>query len=134
MRKWNLPLTYAPKIQAVREGTCRQTIRVVGKAGRKNVGDLVSFHGYENGRGTPWTWRTEYTPFTEVHEIDINAVGIKTYGFDGYPAEFYLWKELDVLAQKDGIEYGTGVMLGRVLNSMKKLPTFGGVEAQVLRW
>lgn len=28
-RKWNLPLTYAPKIEAVKAGTCTQTIRVL---------------------------------------------------------------------------------------------------------
>jgi len=43
-RKWNLPLTYEPKIPGVIDGTIQQTIRV----GRKfRVGDLVSFHGWE---------------------------------------------------------------------------------------
>ena len=28
-RRWNLPLTYAPKIKAVRKGICTQTIRVL---------------------------------------------------------------------------------------------------------
>jgi len=46
-RKWNLPLTYGPKIAGVLDGTIRQTIRV----GRKfSPGDLVSFHGWSGRR------------------------------------------------------------------------------------
>ena len=63
MRKWNLSLTYEPKIQPVIDGTCTQTIRTVGKAGRKSVGDLISFHGWQ-GRPyrSSWSWRMPYTP------------------------------------------------------------------------
>ena len=143
MRKWNLPLTYAPKIQAVQDGTCRQTIHIVGKAGRKDIGDLVSFHGYKNGRGTPWTWRTPYTPFTEVINITILEKGIiatftnKDVGDTS--EEYYvrctlwLWSEIDFLAAKDNIVPPTGEALRDVLFSKNKIPK-GGFEAQVLRW
>lgn len=64
MRKHVLPLTYAPKIPAVLDGRCTQTIR----AGRKfKTGDLVMFHGWE---GLPyrskWSFRT---PYFKIHTV-----------------------------------------------------------------
>jgi hypothetical protein len=73
-RKWNLPLTYEPKIPGVIDGTIRQTIRV----GRKfRVGDLVSFHGWE-GRPyrSKWSFRTPYFTLTMARAIRIVPGGI----------------------------------------------------------
>lgn len=74
-RKFNLPLTYAPKIEGVRNGTIRQTIRT----GRRfAVGDHVSFHGW---LGRPyfskWSFRTEYFRLTQVWDIFIEKGGIR---------------------------------------------------------
>lgn len=144
-RKWNLPLTYAPKIEAVRNGTCTQTIRVTGKTPKK-VGDLVSFHGYQNGRGTPWTWRTPYKTITYIKDITIVGRGI-ICGFapEELPSEqreegsfltykLWLWNELHWLAALDGIVPPTGEALRDVLVGMNgKIPE-DGIEAQVIRW
>ena len=131
-RKWNLPLTYQPKIQPVREGICTQTIRT----GRKfKVGDLVRFYVWE---GRPYrskrTTITEYMPLKEVWEIDIRERGIMTYNFEGYAAKFYAWVESDWLAALDGILPPTGEALRDVLIQKNGKISSEGIVAQVIRW
>jgi hypothetical protein len=124
-RKWNLPLTYGPKIAGVCDGSIRQTIRV----GRKfHVGDLVSFHGW-SGRPyrSTWSFRTPYAALKAVIPITIRADGIEA------PREFRSWGLLDEIARLDGIEPPTGEALCRVLSGMYKIPA-DGIEAQILRW
>ena len=124
-RKWNLPLTYTPKIPGVLDGTIRQTIRV----GRKfSPGDLVSFHGW-SGRPyrCPWSFRTPYAALKAVIPITILTDGIEA------PREFRPWSLLDGIARLDGIEPPTGAELYRVLSGMHKIPD-DGIEAQILRW
>jgi len=135
MRKHNLPLTYAPKIPAVLEGKCTQTIR----AGRKfKVGDMVSFHGWE-GRPyrSKWNFRTPYYEIHTVWDILVWRTGIlfpEMVGQQDYsPEMFREWACLDWLAGLDGIEPATGEELGRVLLAMHKIPE-GGLPAQVIRW
>ncbi|HQN90687.1 MAG TPA: hypothetical protein PK336_00250 [Methanoculleus sp.] len=141
MRKHNLPLTYAPKIPAVLEGKCTQTIR----AGRKfKVGDMVSFHGWE-GRPyrSKWSFRTPYWPIHTVWNITVWKNGIlfpeMLEGYDYSPEMFRPWDCLDWLAVLDGIVPETGEELGRVLLEMNELvPTennlLGELEMQVIRW
>ena len=132
-RKWNLPLTYQPKIRPVIDGTCRQTIRIVnkGKHGevRKNVGDLVRFYIWE---GKPYRSKrktiTEYVPITEAVEIHIWNFGVSTAN-----ARFG-WPELDNLAMYDGIIPPTGTALHDVLMEKNGRIPEEGVKAQVLRW
>lgn len=124
-RKWNLPLTYAPKIAGVCDGSIRQTIRV----GRKfSPGDLVSFHGW-SGRPyrSTWSFRTPYAALKAVIPITIYPGGIEA------PGEIRSWGLLDEIARLDGIEPPTGEALCRVLSGMHKIP-FAGVGAQILRW
>jgi hypothetical protein len=132
-RKWNLALTYEPKIQPVRDGTCRQTIRPIGKGPAKQVGDLISFHGWQ-GRPyhSSWSWRTPYTPITIAKSCLIRDEGIDNLKFQG---EFGLWdwEELDALAEIDGIVPPTGIALRDVLMSKNKIPAIG-IEAQIIRW
>jgi hypothetical protein len=131
-RKWNLPLTYAPKIEAVKAGTCTQTIRVIGKAGPKRAGDLISLHGYVNGRGTPWTWRTSYKEITSAETIIISHKGV--HWMD--PPANCGWSDpwLDQIAALDGIVPPTGEALRDVLISKNgKIPP-EGIEAQIIRW
>lgn len=130
-RKWNLPLTYAPKIEAVRNGTCTQTIRITGKIPKK-VGDLISLHGYENGRGTPWTWRMPYKEITEVIPMFVFGTGVKLFLANQWV--YYGWHQMNWIATLDGIVPPTGEALRDVLVGMNgKIPE-EGVEAQVIRW
>ena len=129
-RKWNIQLTYAPKIAGVLAGTIRQTIR----AGRKfRSGDLVSFHGWE---GTPyrskWSFRTPYFSLTMARAIRIAPEGIAVPPRPLHE-EYYAWRALDDLARRDGIEPPTGEALRDVLAGMHKIPD-DCIEAQVLRW
>jgi len=140
MKKFNLPLTYAPKIQPVIDGTCRQTIRT----GRKfSEGDLVSFHGWA-GRPyhSSWSFRTPYQPLKWARSFDIIDKGIiGTFFKEEAPMEndtyarctLWLWKDLDWLAALDGIVPATGEELHNVLMSKNKIPA-EGIEAQIIRW
>ena len=126
------PLTYAPKIPGVLDGSIRQTIRV----GRKfRVGDLVSFHGW-SGRPyrSTWSFRTPYFELTEVYLIIICPDCILAPGGGAFPPwPAFGEDELADLARRDGIVPPTGDALRDVLAGMHKIPD-DGIEAQVLRW
>jgi len=125
-RRWNLPLTYAPKIAGVCDGTIRQTIRVGRRYG---VGDDVSFHGW-SGRPyrSKWSFRTPYYEIIEVIPITLYPGGIEMEG------NIKPWSQLDDLARRDGIEPPTGEALGKVLNDLRRIWDRGSIEAQILRW
>jgi len=150
-RKWNLPLTYRPKIPGVIAGTIRQTIR----PGLKYApGDLVAFHGWE-GRPylSKWSNRTWYFELHLVIDIRIRPVGIIPLRWaaddpdliNAYPREFHdppvfpgrriPWSApaIDELARLDGIDPPTGQELGWLLTTMYDLPD-DGMDFQVLRW
>jgi hypothetical protein len=133
-RKWNLPLTYAPKIQPVTDGKIRQTIRPIGKnLIEKEVGDLIRFYIWT---GRPYRSKrktiTEYMPLKEALALTIFPYGIdfpsSLGGRDQAP-----WEDLDVLAAWDGIVPPTGEALRDVLMSKNEIPDTG-IQAQVLRW
>ncbi|MDD5076263.1 MAG: hypothetical protein PHS18_04165 [Sphaerochaetaceae bacterium] len=131
MRKWNLPLTYAPKITGVLDGSIRQPIR----AGRKfSVGDLVSFHGWE---GKPyrskWSFRTPYAPLAVAQDIIIYSGGIAFLDLNGDIMLYDGWRKLNRIAELDGISPPTGQALWGVLTAMHRIPD-GGIEAQIIRW
>lgn len=138
MRKFNLPITYEPKIQPVIAGTCRQTIRAV-KAGswKKEVGDLIRFYTWA---GKPYhskrTTITEYTLLIEVLSVKIFIAGLEFPPFseDEFTEDhFKFWQNLDELALRDGIVPPKGVVLRNVILSKNKIPICGQ-EAQILRW
>ena len=142
MLKWNLPLTYEPKIQPVIDGKIRQTLRVLKEENvfrllhEKRVGDLIRFYTWS---GKPYrskrTTITEYTPLTEVWNIKIEVYGIRTSCFGASSNTLYEWKGVRMgwLAELDGIVPATGFALRDVLMSKNKIPK-EGVDAQILRW
>jgi len=127
-RKWNLPLTYRPKIARVASGEIRQTIRPGLKY---RVGDQVSFHGWE---GRPyrsrWTGRTPYFRLNQIHPIKAYPAGVKSYSGD-----LLFWSNplMDRLAALDGIDPPTGQKLGWLFTTMYDLPD-NGMDFQILRW
>ena len=140
-RDWNLPLTYAPKIEPVKRGDCTQTIRFCtiskskkhpGKIIRKEVGDRVRFYSWT---GRPyWShpeYITEYMELTDVIDIDVFPWGI--HGGHLSPS----WtnnKFMDSIAARDFIDPPTGEALRDVLIGKNgKIPE-KGVLAQILRW
>jgi hypothetical protein len=143
-RRWNLPLTYEPKIQPVKEGTCRQTIRTVktnkrGEEIRKEVGDLVRFYRWT---GLPYRSKqekiTEYMPLLEAEPIVIFPTGIawpKKWDWTNHPV-FHEWDSAAIwnLSQKDGIVPHTGLALRDVLIGKNGEISPNGQPAQILRW
>lgn len=134
MKKYNLPLTYAPKISAVLSGECTQTIRVGNKF---QVGDLISFHGWE-GRPyhSKWSFRTPYKEIHTVWNVKLFNGGIlfpEIQGVDYSPEMFRGWRDLDWLAKLDYIDPPTGEELGNILLSMHT-PSPYGIPTQVIRW
>ncbi len=124
-RKWNLPLTYEPKIPGVLDGTIRQTVR----PGRKfSPDDQVAFHGWE---GKPyrskWSFRTPYHQLQRVFPVTIYPNGMEILG------NYREWHELDAIAIADGINPPTGAALGDLFNAMYKIPQ-EGIEGQIIRW
>lgn len=141
-RKWNLPLTYEPKIQPVIDGTCWQTIRVCniskskktpGSVIRKSVGDLIRFYVWE---GVPYRSKrktiTEYTPLKQVLNCIIYSWGIQVVGAKE-PAKWDMWQAC-ALAELDGIIPATGEALRDVLIGKNGNIPENGWEAQILRW
>ena len=132
MRKWNLPLTYQPKIGPVIRGEITQTIRT----GRKfSIGDLVRFY--------IWTFRpyrspritiTDYAEIIYCNDITINHFGINSNIRQalGYGVVIP-WDQLNNLAGLDGIVPPTGEELKRVLAEKNIIPA-NGVDAQIIRW
>jgi hypothetical protein len=134
MRKWNLPLTYEPKIQPVIDGTCRQTIRPVKKPHlEKKIGDLIRFYIWT---GKPYRSKrktiTEYMPLVNVKSCRISYNGIDDLYFVG-EVGLWGWKDLDRLAELDGIVPPTGEALRDILMEKNNVTT-DWIDAQVLRW
>ena len=101
MTKHIMALTCEQKIEAVRKGEWRQTIRPVGKREIK-PGDKVMFHGWE-GRPyrSTWSWRTEYFEIEGTMDIRFAFKDkIWVRGRDKYMHS----EELEWLASEDGFE------------------------------
>ena len=131
VRKWNMALTYEPKIVGVLSGDVVQTIRV----GRKfAVGDVVSFHGWE-GRPyhSKWSFRTPYVALVDVCDILMSDAGIEFQKSGAVELGVLVpWSNLDELARCDGIVPPTGAALKAVL--MSGVKSKKSIEAQIIRW
>ena len=125
MTRHMMSMTYGPKIEAVRNGTCAQTIR---KGDRVSVGDTILFHGWE---GKPyrskWNWRKRVVD-TEAIPMYANEYGFK------HNARFYLWDDAhaDEIAAMDFIYPPHGLVLARVLAELNGGNIDG--EYQIIRW
>jgi hypothetical protein len=136
MRKFNLPLTYEPKIQPVIDGTIRQTIRTGTKF---SVGDLIRFYTWQ---GKPYrskrTTITEYLPIKKILPLKLFPNG---FYYDIPEDRTIAWRSSiygQALAELDGIVPPTGVHKGVALyyiltEKNGQIPT-EGIEAQAMRW
>lgn len=132
MTKRCLALTYAPKIEGVRNGTIRQTIR---EGYNYTAKDQVMFHGWEDRPyRSPWSWRTPYYTLTEVIHIAIGNSGLWFYPPKEIEGKFVPWHDLSVLASADGIVPPSGEALGKVLKGSQKFAPGQRIHAQILRW
>jgi hypothetical protein len=130
MRKMWIPLTYAPKIEGVKAGKIRQTIRLGGKT-LWAPGDQIGFHGWTAGRYSPWSFRVGPFALKHAGHIVVYPDGIDfllTLNPDVRP-----WSILDYLAAQDGIDPATGADLRNVLMKYHKIGK-AGMAGQILRW
>ncbi len=127
-RSHNIPFTYKPKIEAVKNGTCLQTIRMRNKR-RKKAGDTLYLYGWAGKpyRST-WAWRRREI-CTSVINITILLHGI--HYIDTW--KFLTWSKLDDLAARDHIYPPTGKELGKVLISKNDI-SIEGAPGQIIRW
>ena len=126
MRKYVMAITYEPKIEPVKDGRCKQTIRI----GRKvAVGDEILFHGWE-GRPyhSKWSWRLRVV-VKKVVDILVEKDGTSSTNAG------MLWTgtAADQLAKADYIKPPTGIKLRDVLFKFGGIPT-KPEEYQVVLW
>lgn len=143
MRKHHsVPISYPPKLEAVRKGDCRQTIRM-GR--RYAVGDRVTLFAWSGEpHRSKWAWKR--------NEVLLVAADIML-AITGITAENEFWGDTvvcdlmsrgftcagwgaiatDILAEMDFIDPPTGFALKAVLEGFHG-PITEPVTAQVLRW
>ena len=125
-RKHHMSMTYPPKLEAFRDGTCIQTIR---KGDKVSAGDLIEFHEWEDiAYHSKWCRRKTIT-VSEVIPIILNKQGIRLP--DG---SFHSWASdyANLVAEWDHISPPTGTELYNVLFKIKAPE--GDVKCQIIRW
>ena len=119
MKSYKMKMAYEPKIKAVVEGDCRQTIR----RGRKyRKGDFITIIRTPQG----------FSPQFQLVDV-INIVVDKQKGFLIFE-KWYSWdsQTLQELAELDHIDPPCGEKLKRVLYGY--YPKKDRFEAQIIRW
>jgi hypothetical protein len=143
-------MTYGPKIEGVRNGNIRQTIRRFNPKRPFEVGDKLLIHGWVGAMyRTPWNWRREEkVRFT----LNLGALETKFVIDDGGGMRITDWeadllcdntfplfvgwyqKIADDIAIADGILPPTGIALKEVLEKFHGKFTDEPVRFQVIRW
>ena len=131
MAKHVMAMTYAPKIAAVQDGRCTQTIRGMRKK-EINVGDSILFHGWTDPKkpyNSKWNNRMRVT-VTEVIHFLASTEGLKFENTKTIP-----WDDIiiDTIAQRDFIDPPTGLALRDVLFELNGAPSTPE-NYQVIRW
>lgn len=125
----SVPISYPPKMDAVFDGLCRQTIRM----GRKYaVGDRVTFFEW-SGRPYRSKWgRRLRVVLDVVQNIVLYPEGIMSSMVIPIATDWDA-EAIDALAAADFIDPPTGVELKRVLEAFHG-PITKPIETQILRW
>jgi len=147
-----MSMTYGPKIEGVRNGTIRQTIRKYNPKRPFKLGDKLLIHGWSGKPyGSPWSWRME-SVVTELDHLWVdNMVWVLKDHYDltheGYASSMHVWDRphphIEKIAKDDGIVPPTPMELLKVLEDFHgKFPRSGLLiygdppmaEFQVIRW
>ena len=129
MGKHVLSMTYAPKIDAVQDGMCTQTIRTMRKKEIK-VGDSIMFHGW-GGKPYRSNWNNKMR--VTVTEVLYCFVSIEGMQFENN--KIIHWDDIliDIIAMNDSIDPPTGLGLRDVLFELNGAPSTP-VKYQIIRW
>jgi hypothetical protein len=124
-------MTYAPKIDAVQDGRCTQTIRSMRKR-KITVGDSILFHGWTDPKkpyNSKWNNRMRVT-VTDVIYCFASDGGVKFENTNVIP-----WDDIiiDIIAMNDFIDPPTGPALRDVLFELNGAPSTPE-KYQVIRW
>ncbi len=128
-----LSMTYGPKIAGVRNGTIRQTIRVLNPEKPYRAGDKIHIHGW-SGRPyrSSWSWRL--TVFAQPSaRFDAYADRVEDV-YNAHRRHDWDSKTMDHTAQQDGIDPPTGLALKAVLEGFHGKFTDKPVRFHVIRW
>lgn len=132
MAKHVVSMTYAPKIDAVQDGRCTQTIRGMRKKEIK-VGDSILFHGWSDPKkpyNSEWNNRMRVT-VTEVIRFLASDEGLKFENTKTIP-----WDDIiiDIIAQRDFIDPPTGLALRDVLFELNGGAPSVPMKYQIITW
>ena len=132
MKKHVMSITYPSKIEAVKSGKCRQTIRPLR---RVSEGDSILLHGWSGAPyRSPWGWRMRVTVTEAIPVVLDYANGIREQ-LNGEPDhEWHKWGSMYAtkLAELDFVAPPNGFELRDVLDGLNKSLTF--VSGQIIRW
>jgi len=128
-----MAMTYAPKVEGIKDGTIKQTIRVVNPNRPFQTHEKVIIHGWEGKPyRSPWSWRIE-TVIVEAGEFNAYASGVADVN-DNF--RFHTWNSpvMDRIARLDGICPPTGMALKEVLEEFHGKFTDEPIRFQIIRW
>lgn len=151
MSKHVMPLTYKPKIEAVKSGACCQTVRLLNKdeilpsdirQRLKHPGDEVLIYTRvpPGGRYSKWDWRGHFV-ITEVLEL-CHLAGewlwspLGEYNDEDPHSEGDVVHRSELLdiVQRDHIDPPTIEEWERVLMSLNGLKTLDETDWEIIRW
>ena len=124
-----MAMTYEPKIDAVQDGRCLQTIRSMRKKEIK-AGDSILFHGW-SGKAyrSEWNDKMRVTVTKAIH-FHASMDGLKFKNNN-----IIQWDDIliDIIATQDFIDPPSGIALRDVLFKLNGAPSTP-VEYQIIRW
>ena len=146
-----LAITYQPKIEGVKNGIIRQTIRLFNPKNPRKVGDKVILHGWKGKPyRSPWSWRREEKVTVVLDMVAMETVAGfwqsiisgKALSYESVAMAYYPWfgEPMEYLAKLDGIpdssnnSYTRGELLKQVLENYHGKFTDKPVQMQVIRW
>ena len=144
MTTHNIAITYEPKIQGVRDGTIRQTIRLLNPNRPKKVGDtLYLFEWAGQPYRSKWLWkRKEIVKGISELQVDDECWVYwdeeDTASPEHLASAVHVWEwehfRIDEIAQRDGIDPPTGIELKAVLEKFHGSFTGEWRHFQIIRW
>ena len=146
MRTHIMSMTYAPKIEPIKTGDCRQTTRIYNEKNPFKVGDSILIHGWE-GRPyrSPWNWRRPKEPVTQIVDMVCNGLTATFWqnpitgepiGKESCPLLTLPWFDsvMNELARLDGIVPPKGMEYKGVLEGFHGKFTPEPQQFQIIRW